>query len=96
VWGRRFHQAHLAGFRIKTPDIVGLFVGKPQNAIVVEYGRVRVDLRAISRAILGDLATFRIKLPNVTPGNSGEPDVAVFVGDQPVRTGIGASSTHIP
>ena len=58
--GWQFGQAHRAGLRIETPDIVGFFVGKPQNAIVVEYGRVRIDLRAIRRAILGDLASLRI------------------------------------
>jgi hypothetical protein len=31
---------------------------------------------------------FRIEL-DVTAGDGGEPDVAIFVGDEPVRTGIG-------
>ena len=39
----RFGERHLAGLRIKASDVVGLFVGEPEKAIVVEDGRVGVD-----------------------------------------------------
>src|SRR5207302_7003611 len=85
VRGRHFGQDDLAALRVETPDIVSLFVGKPQNSIVVEYGRVRVDAGTILRAILRNLAGLWIELANITARNRGEPDVSIFVGDQPVR-----------
>ena len=85
---RNFGQAHLAGLRIDTPDVVRLFIGKPENAVVVEYRRVRIDLRAIGWAILGNASGLRIKLTKLARGNGGEPNVAIFIRDQPVRTGV--------
>jgi hypothetical protein len=84
---RWFGQVHFAGLGIKAPDIVGLFVGEPQNSIVVEYGRVRVDFRSLRWAIFGDFAALGIELADVTAGDRGEPDVAFFVGHQAVRPG---------
>ena len=43
---RQFRQTHLAGLGIEPPNVVGFFVGEPQNAIVIEYGCVRIDLAA--------------------------------------------------
>jgi hypothetical protein len=61
--------------------MVGLFIGEPQNAIVVEYGRVRVDLGSLRRVILGNRTCLGIELADVTAGDGGEPDVAFFVRD---------------
>ena len=82
---RRFGQGHLAGLRIEAPDIVSLFVGEPQNAIVIEHWSVRIDLGAIGWPKLGDRTSLRIELADVTSGYRGEPNVAIFVGDQSVR-----------
>src|ERR1700693_2321553 len=89
VWRWRFRQSHLAGLRIEPPDVVSFFVGEPQNAIVIEYGRVRVDLGTAGWAILSNLTRLWIEFANVTSGDCGEPDVAIFVGDQAVRAGVG-------
>jgi hypothetical protein len=83
---RQFGQDHLPGFRIEPAEIVRLFIGKPQNAIVIEDGSVRVDFRAIGRAVLRDRTSSRIEFSNIPSGDRGEPDVTVFVGDQTVRT----------
>ena len=88
MWRRRFGQDHLASFRIKASDIVGLLICKPQNAIVVEYGRVRVDLGTSGWVILGDLTGFGVELADVTAGDCREPDVAFFVRDQTVGARI--------
>ena len=82
---RRFDQGHLATFRIKTSDVVRLFVGEPQNTVRVEYGSVGVDLGSSRRTILGDLASLRVKFADVPSGDRCEPDVAVSIGDQSMR-----------
>lgn len=51
VWRRRLDKSHLAGFRIQAPDVVGPFVGEPQNAVVIEYWRVWINLFAGGRTI---------------------------------------------
>ena len=52
---------------------------------MVEYWRVRVDVLAIRRTILDDLASPGVELADISPRDRGEPDVAVFIGNQPVR-----------
>ena len=74
-------QCHLARLWIQAPDIVGLLVGKPQNAVVIEYRCVRIDLGAIVGSILGYLARRRIQLAHITAGNRGKPYVSIFVCD---------------
>jgi len=88
VWRRRRDEGRLARFRIQAPDVVGLLVGEPQNAIVIEYWRVWINLFASGRTIFGDLAIPRVELADITSGDGGEPDIAVLVSDQTVRTGV--------
>src|ERR1700722_8980890 len=85
---RYFGQAHFAGLRIETSNVIRLFVREPENAVVVEYRRMRIDLGAVGWAIFGNASGLRIKLANVARGNGGEPNVAIFIRDQPVRTGV--------
>ena len=75
--------------RIEASDIVCLLIGKPQNAFVVEYGRMGIDPRATVWSILRDLAGLGIKFADVTGRDRGKPDVAILVGDQSVRAGVG-------
>src|SRR5271166_992128 len=67
VRSRDLGQSHFAGFRVESPDIVGLFVGKPQNAVVIEGWCVWINLRAVVGTIFRYLARLWIKLADIAP-----------------------------
>ena len=86
---RHFHERHLAILGIEMADVIGLFVGEPESAIVIEGGRVWIDFGSVKWAIFCNLPRLRIELAHVSSGDRREPDVAVAVGDQTVRAGVG-------
>ena len=84
----RFGELHLAGCGIEASDVVGLFVGEPQDAVVIEDGRVWIDFGLVGRAVLADVAGLGVELADVSGGDRSEPDVALPVGDEAVRSRV--------
>ena len=85
----QLRQRHLPGLGVEPTDVVCLLVGEPQNSIVVERGRMRIDLGIAGRAVFGNFARLRIQLPDVASRNCSKPDVPLLIRNQAVRPRAG-------